>query len=284
MDKYFLQNTESTIQIDLQIRMSPMEIELLKCYYAKASCYIEFGCGGSTLEALKFGNIQSIYSIESDKSWMDKLCEYTTINEAVEQRRLNLIHADIGPTGDWGAPSGPSHVSYWPDYYWGVWSRLPKTPDCILIDGRFRVACAIMAALMCAPGHRQFIIHDFSERSEYHILHKYFQELESIEELSVFAPRNHYSTSDLLQTLHNYLFTPNDNVSQKQIIPNHIVYLQEEIIKLNEQIEMIKEELKKTEGSPSWRVTRPLRFAHLCLGDPREAWRRLKQKIVALKK
>ena len=57
-------------------------------------------------------------------------------------------------------PADKSRIEAWPDYYLGVWGRLDGDPDLVLIDGRFRTACALVALVLC-PASTTILMHDF---------------------------------------------------------------------------------------------------------------------------
>ena len=60
---------------------------------------------------------------------------------------------DIGPVIEWGKPANAEHIASWPAYFLSIWSELDALPGVILVDGRFRVACATApsAAPMASP-------------------------------------------------------------------------------------------------------------------------------------
>jgi hypothetical protein len=60
--------------------------------------------------------------------------------------------------------------------------------DLVLIDGRFRVACALEAVLRCSPD-TTLVIHDFWNRPVYHGLLPYLDELERCATIGVFRIR-----------------------------------------------------------------------------------------------
>ena len=78
--------------------------------------------------------------------------------------RLRMHRVDIGPTRKWGHPLGDESKARWPQYAQAVWqAALPQPVDFVLIDGRFRVACALMARLKARPD-ALVAFHDFWTR------------------------------------------------------------------------------------------------------------------------
>ena len=88
---------------------------------------------------------------------------------------LHSIVADIGPTGPLGRPVDRSHMHNWPDYAVAVWRNLKadgRTPDVVLIDGRFRVAC-FLASAMNLPAGAAILFDDYEGRSRYHVVERH---------------------------------------------------------------------------------------------------------------
>jgi hypothetical protein len=58
-----------------------------------------------------------------------------------------VLHADIGPTRDWGHPVDEARFRHWPDYALKVWDAPGfRHPDVVLVDGRFRLGCFLTVA------------------------------------------------------------------------------------------------------------------------------------------
>ena len=127
--------------------------------------YLEYGTGGSTVLASRLG-VSHIIGVESDRRWLEAVRH--KIGLSVTSSGLELLHVDIGPTGDWGFP-----VS---DIGWRNYAEYPARPwltektrdivDLIVIDGRFRVACFMTSLLFARPGTR-ILFDDYFDRSYY---------------------------------------------------------------------------------------------------------------------
>ena len=108
-------------------------------YLDNAKVYLEYGSGGSTYQASIRNNIKSIFSIESDERWHDKLKAIIKDNS-----QTKYIHRDINTLpNSWGHP-GPKCS----DTQRKLYSEFPIIDDdvhidLVLIDGRFRVACCL---------------------------------------------------------------------------------------------------------------------------------------------
>ena len=149
--------------------MSSGEIAKFEKYLSKATNYLEYGSGGSTIFASKFKNIEKIKSIESDSNWALKI-------KTLARTVMNYIN--LGQTGQCGTPIDVSTKHLWPTYS----QHYSPEYDLVLIDGRFRVACFFDA---CLKGTPIILFHDFLNRSQYNIVLQFCEIVESIDTLVV---------------------------------------------------------------------------------------------------
>ena len=169
--------------------------------YKKANVIVEYGSGGSTLLGAKFGKY--VVSVESSSSWLLGL-----LGSAVEQNlpgKIVPIWADIGETKEWGFPVDDSKWKKWPDY-----SRLPwqfckqhnLSPDVVLIDGRFRLACFLSACIYVTK-ETLILFDDYEDRKYYHIAEQLFPKIDVIDKrMAVFkVVPNKVSTQVLIENL-----------------------------------------------------------------------------------
>ena len=165
--------------------MSKKEKELFDKRIKKSNTYLEFGMGGSTFRTLQKSDAK-VYSIDSSLDWISFMREYKQIRK-MEKTRLSLFHVDIGPTGEWGRPENDNYKEKFPNYSKRIFELIDKTTvDTVLIDGRFRVACALNTILHLHENKNlQILIHDFWNREQYHMVLKYFDEAESADSLVV---------------------------------------------------------------------------------------------------
>ncbi|WHO40830.1 hypothetical protein PMI04_009680 [Sphingobium sp. AP49] len=163
--------------------MEPAEAALLWECLGRASNYLEFGCGGSTLLAAMCPGIKSISTVETDGAWLEKVAGAQELIGAPATK----FHVDIGETGEWGFPVSDADAIKWPNYHVHIWDRIQIRPDMIFIDGRFRVA-TLLAALMHCPEASVLVIHDFWPREHYHAVLPFVDEVRSAETLAVFRP------------------------------------------------------------------------------------------------
>lgn len=112
----------------LSPEMTAEEAEVLRECFSKARSLVEFGCGGSTLMAVRSPPLQRIWSVESDVAWIAKLRAQAEIADAERGGRLRFLPIDLGPVGDHGQPADPSTQARWPAYSQAVWAIRPRSP------------------------------------------------------------------------------------------------------------------------------------------------------------
>ncbi len=117
----------------------------------ESTCYLEYGTGGSTIQAALIG-VSNIVGIGSDAMW------HVGIHSEVAGGRGQLralCFMSISVRQSHLAPNGRKGVEEFPDPCPGALKVLQKSglrPDTILVDGRFRAACGLATLLFAAAG------------------------------------------------------------------------------------------------------------------------------------
>ena len=152
------------------LTLPPEEAEAVRAAYAGADVILEYGSGGSTVLAADLPG-RSVTSVESDRAWADRLRAF--IEGRPRARRVAIHHADVGPTGRWGRPTGHATWARFHRYPLGPWD-LPgfEHPDVVLIDGRFRAAC-FLATLFRITRPVEVLWDDYVDRPAYHAVERY---------------------------------------------------------------------------------------------------------------
>ncbi len=119
---------------------------VLRENYEAASVILEYGSGGSTVLASEMQN-KTVFSVESDRSWTRKMRRWFRENPPNTGTEVNISWVDIGDTKKWGFPANQDKSGRYPRYPLSIWqSEGFKHPDVVLVDGRFRVGCALATA------------------------------------------------------------------------------------------------------------------------------------------
>ncbi len=148
-----------------ELTLPEAEAQALRAAYAQAGTILEYGSGGSTVMAAEMPG-KRIFSVESDKDWARMMRAWFAGNPG--QSPVEVIHADIGPTKEWGHPEDDRAWKRFALYPLGVWENTDMgQPDVVLVDGRFRVGCALATAF-----HTQkpvtLYFDDYKRREQYH--------------------------------------------------------------------------------------------------------------------
>lgn len=171
---------------------SPTKSFLETAYKDLGGVILEYGSGGSTLLALQQNCHNIVYCCETDSAWLARLMLH--ISEQNLNNRVYPIHLDVGVTGLWGTPNindCPIDFARMQKFVncvqlpWHMLNKHQKSPDFILIDGRWRAACFLSALLFC---EKPVVIlwDDYLERPEYHIFDDLLKPVEMIGRAAMF--------------------------------------------------------------------------------------------------
>jgi hypothetical protein len=132
--------------------------------------YLEVGSGHSTKVSTTFRNIQRIDTIESDSTFA------ATHIEPLVKERPDVVHlhvVDLNCNGGWGYPGKGVSQEQCSSYPRMIRMLASHQHDLILIDGRYRVACA-MYVFLDGRDDVKLIFDDFLNRGHYHVVLQYF--------------------------------------------------------------------------------------------------------------
>jgi protein O-GlcNAc transferase len=122
--------------------LSENDMKMFYRYLDKATVYFEYGSGGSTYQANLRPNIKKIYTVESDKTLINKL------NSLIENNtKITYIYNEMGTKPHtWGYPSGrclKTSLANYSEHICNLTIEEKRKIDLVMIDGRFRVACCL---------------------------------------------------------------------------------------------------------------------------------------------
>lgn len=103
-----------------------------------------------------------VYSVENARDWCDMMESEDVIKCLTSSGRLEYMCRSYGKTTDWGLP-----ISEDQDNYRGYVEAIKETNepyfDILLVDGRYRVACAL-GGLRYMDEYSRLLVHDFWNR------------------------------------------------------------------------------------------------------------------------
>ena len=146
---------------------------LFKELIKPAEIYFEYGCGKSTEFVFKYSN-SAIFAVDTSNDWVHKI---KSLEGTESCNRLNLSWVDVGEVANWGTPTSFKMRHNFKKYAELLWLN-NKTPDLVLIDGRFRVSC-FLTSVKFAPLGTKILFDDYTNRPFYHVVEEFCQKLDS---------------------------------------------------------------------------------------------------------
>jgi hypothetical protein len=158
--------------------MDPEGLAMFEASLKTARRYLEYGAGGSTVMAARMG--KTGFTIEGDRYY----CRDVRRKLAGQPHDIELVYADVGPTEQWGhlrdTAQTPKNVAAWTRYVTLPFEKLGADfYDLVLVDGRFRVACALHAISEAAKRKASFrlLLDDYDDpddpRPHYRVVEDY---------------------------------------------------------------------------------------------------------------
>ena len=185
--------------------MSVKERNLFEKSLEHKPFYLEYGCGGSTEIAVALG-CKAIVAVDSDINWIDSLKQKPPIAERIAKGTLFFEYVDIGPVGAWGFPKDSSKIRNWPNYVLAPYQH-PYQFDFILVDGRFRNACAY-AAWAFMTDDTVMAVHDYTVRRQYYDIEKFFNIVEQVDSLILLKKKEKITMRSLYTSVMTHMFMP----------------------------------------------------------------------------
>jgi len=175
----------------------------------KCESYLEFGSGASTLYVARAR--KPYVSVESDRLFLDAVRERIAglERETSPSANTTLLYADIGPTGPWGKPILPSFArpTKWSNYPHHPWRVLGNDyfADTILVDGRFRVACALAVIFYQKDRPWTMLIDDYDERPHYREIERFANLLSMHGRMAEFKPMGGLKREEVSDALQRFV-------------------------------------------------------------------------------
>lgn len=180
----------------------------------KSRKYLEYGSGGSTYFAAKNGI--SFISIDSDRFFLGGVKDKIAKENLLKEDSQVFHYADIGLTGPWGYPVFFKKPSAKRLALFRKYSDVPSDqglnafmPDLVLVDGRFRVACALKTIRVLANRSGwTLVVDDYVGRPHYHIISRYAKLSHYVGRMAVFTELQSFVAEDLDSTIRLYETIP----------------------------------------------------------------------------
>lgn len=173
-----------------------------------AATFLEYGAGGSSVLAARMG--KNFVSVDSDPYFLG------AVQKKIRELGLDgggsawhFKYINIGLTERWGVPvctrPTPPRLAAWRSYFTAPWQQGGFQPDLILIDGRFRVACALTTISHLAGNDAWTILFDdYQGRSHYAVVEQFASLEAMVGRMAVFTPKQGIDLNALRECLEQY--------------------------------------------------------------------------------
>jgi hypothetical protein len=173
----------------------------------KARVYLEYGSGGSTILAAK--SRVRFKTVDSDPFFLRAVKNKITAEFGGPNG--DFIYCNIGMTELWGIPilkrMSARRCKRWKCYPLSPWRNHDGSflPDLVLIDGRFRVACALTTIkYLTNKVSFEILVDDYADRAEYREIEKY-AELSSMQgRMAIFKPKSTANLDDIDRAIETF--------------------------------------------------------------------------------
>lgn len=189
---------------------SDLATEWFSSVLQRSKRYLEFGSGGSTYLAAKLG--VPFISVESDKLFLNAVRAKIENDHLLNEAEQTYHYADIGLTGPFGKPVTVGKPSARRLAAFRKYSDPPAAclsrrfvPDLVLIDGRFRVACALkMLRVLANEEHWTLVVDDYVNRPKYNIIANYARLEFHVGRMAVFNGARDFQPEDLVAIIRHF--------------------------------------------------------------------------------
>lgn len=174
--KFIVRQRTRGFDVPSRPHFDPLSEPMFEALLRQAGSYLEYGSGGSTVLAARLG--VPTLTVESDRFYA------RSVRGAIgECARNRMLVPDIGVTREWGTPlvkrPTPSRLRRWRRYVEAPFAVMNEEampfPDLVLVDGRFRVACALACAreAVLRGQAMTLCLDDYVERPWYHSVEQF---------------------------------------------------------------------------------------------------------------
>lgn len=189
------------------LTMPAPEAQALRSAYQAAHVILEYGSGGSTVMAAEMPG-KHVTSVESDRKWARMMKRWFEASPAAEGSTVDIIWSNIGKTRDWGHPVDDSEWRRFADYPLSVWKRKDfRHPDVVLVDGRFRVGCALGTAFSITRPVT-LLFDDYARRKWFHRVEEFIGAPRLIGRMGVFDVQPTAIPAAKLMQIFRYMTRP----------------------------------------------------------------------------
>jgi hypothetical protein len=148
-------------------------------------------------------NIQFIVSVEGQEVRINKCLTIKSIKNLLNKNKLTFHYIDYNAGEDSGKPMNDEKLGNFKSYSDVVSLYPARTFDTILINGRFRVACALkLYDYIDSKG--RILVYDYISRPDYKCIEEFFTIIDYSDTLAVFVKKTDINRMDLEEYIDYY--------------------------------------------------------------------------------
>jgi hypothetical protein len=160
---------------------------------SRVDSYVEYGSGGSTVLAAALA--VPFATCDSDKRFLSAVERKIQLLGYASPRQQIFRYAGVGPVTYWGTPLVAKPRSQRRIMMFRQYSALPCSPEwlkgevLVLVDGRFRVACALKAAKALSLGGLRYsvVVDDYATNDSYNVLERHIFLKQRVGRMAIFG-------------------------------------------------------------------------------------------------
>ena len=194
--------------VPTQPHFDPISVKFFIDKLKSCNQYLEYGTGGSTFLAAKLG--KDFIAVDSDRYFLQAVKKKIESSGYACKGTQVLRHADIGLTKEWGQPLFQQRIKSRLKK-WATYSDFPIRginsflPDLILIDGRFRVACALKTIKYLQNKiNYTILVDDYVGRNQYKEIERFANLVKLEGRMAVFTQKDEINLIDLDCSIEKY--------------------------------------------------------------------------------
>lgn len=167
----------------------------------RAKVFLQYSCAAYTQDACAKTNIQKVIAVESNKALSDSVFQ-----SVIQKEKLHMVYANLGEVNAEGKPNNAEKFKNFHTFMvlpWALADKYLVTPDTILINGPFKVAC-FLYSLICAEEGAVILFNDFFKNPAYEIVRNYCALEKRHGDMAEFIVRKDYVMSDIAANVAKY--------------------------------------------------------------------------------
>lgn len=162
---------------------------------------LQYSCAAYTQEACTKTNIQKVIAVESNKSLSDSI--YQSI---MQKEKLHMVYANLGEVDAFGLPVSSEKFKNFHTFMvlpWALADKYMLSPDTILINGPFKIAC-FLYSLICAQEGTVILFNNFFKNPAYEMVRNYCALEKRHGDMAEFIVHKNYVLSDITAHIAKY--------------------------------------------------------------------------------